>query len=395
MSYRTVTLGSIAKITSGGTPDRANASYWNGVIPWAKTAQIQNCAITANDIDEWITEKGLKESSAKMVPEGTILMAMYGQGKTRGQVAILGLDAAINQACAAIHLQAGVDRDYVYQQLRFRYESIRGLSNVGGQENLNAELIREIVFPLPGAYEQQAIARCLATWDAAIEMTEKLIKAQRGRLKAITHCTLAPKINERDFRDPIGSLRADRIFENVSRKDFASEPLLSVTQEHGVIPRNMLDPGVTMPTSAIDSFKLVEPGNFVISLRSFQGGIEHSAYRGLVSPAYTVLRAIQPIDERYFRHYFRSADFIKRLSVAVVGIRDGKQISFQDFCSIKIPFPSIEAQRIISETLDTAEQELWLLRNQVAAFKMQKHGLMQKLLIGERQLKSFEREAAE
>ncbi len=84
-------------------------AYWEGNSPWLKTAQIQNCVITASDVDEWITEEGLRKSSTKMFPKGTILMAMYGQGKTRGQVAMLGLDAAINQACAAIELNKTTD----------------------------------------------------------------------------------------------------------------------------------------------------------------------------------------------------------------------------------------------------------------------------------------------
>lgn len=103
-----------------------------------------------------------------MVPKGTILMAMYGQGKTRGQVAILDLDATINQACAAIELRKGASRDFVYQQLMFRYNSIRALSNTGSQENLSAGLIREIGFPTPPLPEQTAIADILSTWDEAI-----------------------------------------------------------------------------------------------------------------------------------------------------------------------------------------------------------------------------------
>ena len=145
----------------------------------------------------------------------------------------------------------------------------------------------------------------------------------------------------------------------------------------------MLAGRVTMPSGETTSFKLVEPGNFVISLRSFQGGLEHSNYRGLVSPAYTVLRATREIDVRFFRHYFRSADFIKRLSVAVVGIRDGKQVSFQDFCSIKIPFPPVAEQQAIAAMLDEAEREIALLQDQSSAFKKQKRGLMQKLLTGQ------------
>lgn len=183
MNTSTVALGKIAKILSGGTPDRGTPSYWGGDIPWVKTAQIQNCFINSDDVDEWITQDGLKNSAAKMVPKGTILMAMYGQGKTRGQVAILGLDATVNQACAAIELDAEVSRDYVYQQLLFRYQAIRALSNTGSQENLNAGLIREIGFPLPARVEQDYVAELLTNWDAAIEKTDQLI-ALRARQKA-------------------------------------------------------------------------------------------------------------------------------------------------------------------------------------------------------------------
>jgi type I restriction enzyme, S subunit len=383
MTTRTVTLGSIAKITSGGTPQRTTPAYWNGAIPWVKTAQIQNSIITPEYVDEWITQEGLEQSSARMVPKGTILMAMYGQGKTRGQVAILGLDAAINQACAAILLDPGADRDYVYQQLRFRYESIRALSNTGSQENLNAELIREIAFPLPGIDAQSEIAQVLGAWDTAIQKTEQLIAAKERHFAATSHLLLSSRKRLNGFSARWGLRRADEIFENTSRKGHLNEPLLSVTQERGVIPRDMLEGRVTMPSGETGAFKLVEPGNFVISLRSFQGGVEHSNYRGLVSPAYTVLREVVEIDERFFRHYFKSADFIKRLSVAVIGIRDGKQISFQDFCSIKLPFPPVDEQKAIAAFLDEVEGEISLLRKYKEALKTQKRGLMQKLLTGQ------------
>jgi type I restriction enzyme S subunit len=110
---KVVQLGDIAKVYSGGTPSRSNPKFWNGDIPWVKTGQIQNRTIYENNIDEWITEEGLKNSSTKIVPKGTLLMAMYGQGKTRGQVAILGIDAAINQACAAIQIHRVINSDFV------------------------------------------------------------------------------------------------------------------------------------------------------------------------------------------------------------------------------------------------------------------------------------------
>jgi len=93
-------LGEIAEVGSGGTPNRSNLSYWNGNIPWITTSEIDFSEITQGD--EFITALGLANSSAKKYPKNTLLMAMYGQGKTRGKIAILGIEATINQACAAI-----------------------------------------------------------------------------------------------------------------------------------------------------------------------------------------------------------------------------------------------------------------------------------------------------
>ncbi len=258
--------------------------------------------------------------------------------------------------------------------------------------SINSSQIKELPVVLPPLREQRAIVQAVSIWDAAIEKTEQLIAAKDRRFNAVRHKMLVAKRRINRFTGHWPLLRADHIFENTSRKGQTSEPLLSVTQQRGVIPRDMLDGRVTMPSGDTTSFKLVEPGDFVISLRSFQGGLEHSSYRGLVSPAYTVLQAKQEIDERFFRHYFKSADFIKRLSVAVIGIRDGKQISFQDFSSIKLPNPPIVEQRAIAEVLDHAEREIALLRDQIATLQKQKRGLMQKLLTGQWRVRTEEEE---
>lgn len=250
-------------------------------------------------------------------------------------------------------------------------------------KHFNVGAYKKLALLLPAVTEQKRIVDVLAAWDTAIQKTEQLIAAKERHLAATSHLLLTSRKRLNSFSGRWGFRRADEIFANTSRKGHINEPLLSVTQERGVIPRDMLDGRVTMPSGETGAFKLVEPGNFVISLRSFQGGLEHSNYCGLVSPAYTVLKEMVEIDERFFRHYFKSADFIKRLSVAVIGIRDGKQISFQDFCSIKLPFPAVDEQKAIAAFLDDAEGEITLLSKYTVALKTQKRGLMQKLLTGQ------------
>jgi type I restriction enzyme S subunit len=167
-------LGSIFETSSGGTPDRVKMEYWNGNIPWITTSLVAFNTIT--EADEFITEEGLRNSSAKLFPEKTILMAMYGQGKTRGQVAMLGIEAATNQACAAILPRNDIDPRFVFLNLGSRYEELRGLSNSGGQENLSQGLIQHLQFSYPkGKDEQKKIADCLTLLDDLIvAQTQKL-----------------------------------------------------------------------------------------------------------------------------------------------------------------------------------------------------------------------------
>ena len=378
-----VKLGDIAKIYSGGTPSRTKPIYWGGNIPWIKTTQIQNCVITEKDVDEWITPEGMKKSSAKMVPRGTILMAMYGQGKTRGQVAVLGIDATINQACAAIIVKDSADSNYIYQQLLYRYSSIRNLSNTGSQENLNSALIKSIAFPLPELILQKKIAALLSTWDQAIEKIEWLIAAKETQYLWFIKSLIS------DACEDWVHLRAEKIFKNISDKGYGDEELLSVTQDRGVIPRAMLEGRVMSPEGSTDSYKLIKERDFAISLRSFQGGIEYSKYRGLISPAYTVLRPKLKVVDDFYRHFLKSYLFIEKyLSIAVIGIRDGKQISNPDFMTVKIPYPPIETQKAIAIILNTARNEIDLIKKQLEAYRQQKRGLMQKLLTGQWRVKT-------
>jgi len=182
-------------------------------------------------------------------------------------------------------------------------------------------------------------------------------------------------------------LGAGEIFKSISVKGFGNEELLSATQDKGIIPRSMLEGRVTMPTNGADSYKLVEPGDFVVSLRSFQGGLEYSYYKGIVSPAYTILKPKKKIDDEFYKQYFKSHDFIGHLAIAVIGIRDGKQISYDDFCTVRIPYPSHKEQTAISEVLQAADKEIQLLKTKTEKLREQKKGLMQVLLTGKKRLK--------
>lgn len=382
VKHKRVVLGDIADISSGGTPSRTNPAYWDGNVPWVKTTQIQNCIINKQDIDEWITEEGLKKSSAKMVPQDTILLGMIGQGKTRGQVGYLNFEACTNQNAATIVCGEQCDSWYIFQYLLFNYTNIRALSNSSGQGNLNLGLVGIIPVLLPPLPEQKAIADLLSTWDEAIEKTERLIQAKEARLKGQIQKLISQRC------DTWPHIKPKKIFDTITEKNFPDEELLSVTQDRGVIPRSMLEGRVMSPDGTTASYKLIKHGDFAISLRSFQGGIEYSNYQGIISPAYTVLRPKIELNSDFYRLFFKSYIFIEKyLNLAVIGIRDGKQISIPDFLSIKIPVPPLEEQKEIAETLSVCQQEIELLKQLADKYKNQKRGLMQKMLTGEWRVK--------
>ncbi len=160
--------------------------------------------------------------------------------------------------------------------------------------------------------------------------------------------------------------RAKYLLRNVSEKGFPDEQLLSATQDKGVIPRDQLEQRVVMPVGQLQTFKLVRENDFVISLRSFQGGIEHCAHRGLVSPAYTVLRLQRDVSPRFLRHLLKASNFISELNVSVTGIRQGKNIDYSDFSESLLPIPLKREQDRIANFLDqkTAEIDTLIAKKQ-------------------------------
>ncbi|XKF15869.1 restriction endonuclease subunit S [Halomonas sp. BLK-85] len=147
-----------------------------------------------------------------------------------------------------------------------------------------------------------------------------------------------------------------RLFSNRKERALQDDKQLSATQKYGVVPQNLFmeseQQKVTLALSGISSFRHVEVGDFVISLRSFQGGIEISDHSGCVSPAYTVMKPANKVDGSYFKHLLKSYGFISILNVVSDGIRDGKTISYDQFSSVAFPVPPKEEQLLVATFLD-------------------------------------------
>ena len=270
---------------------------------------------------------------------------------------------------------------HCFKSNRIRKEMIRR-SQGKVRANIGQKDLNKIPILIPTKNEQEKIAHILSTWDMAIEKTECLIAAKEKQFDTLILCLINKRCKKWTHH------RVKDLLDNVSKRNAEDQELLSVTQDRGVIPRTMLEGRVMSPVGSTTNYKIVETGDFVISLRSFQGGIEYSRYRGAVSPAYTVLKTKKPLCDRFYRHFFKSHIFVnKYLGIAVIGIRDGKQISFPDFQSVNLPYPPLAEQKYIANTLDNAEQEISLLKQLAEKHRTQKRGLMQRLLTGKWRIK--------
>ena len=151
-------IGQCFQVAVGATPSRKEPAYWNGAIPWVSSGEVRFCHITATK--EQITEDGLLNSSTQINPVGSVLLGMIGEGKTRGQVAILDVEAANNQNCAAIWVsETEIPPEYVYCWLWSQYEQTRRGSSGNNQPALNKSIVERICLPLAPVDELKEIMR--------------------------------------------------------------------------------------------------------------------------------------------------------------------------------------------------------------------------------------------
>lgn len=197
-----------------------------------------------------------------------------------------------------------------------------------------------------------------------------------------TSVTALPRLRFPDFRHAPRwrRVRGDALFDAINDRTATNGlPLLAITQEHGAIPRDQIDYHVSVSAKSIESYKLVRRGDFIISLRSFQGGIEYSEHIGICSPAYVILRRKGDGSDGYFRHLFKSERLIQQLTRNIEGLRDGKMISYRQFSDQLISTPEPLEQQKIADCLTSLDHVIAAQARKVEALKAHKRGLMQQL----------------
>ncbi len=183
--WQQVKLGAVCDISAGGTPSTDILEYWeNGSIPWANSAEINKRDIYKTN--NFITQSGLDNSSAKIVPENSVLIALAGQGSTRGKVAVNKIPLSTNQSLAFFVPKKDVDYRFLRSVLEMRYQELRSISTGdGGRGGLNLQILKSLKIKLPPLPEQNRIVSVLETWDKSIEKLARKIEVKKQIKKAL------------------------------------------------------------------------------------------------------------------------------------------------------------------------------------------------------------------
>ena len=323
---------------------------------------------------------------------------MYGQGKTRGQVAKLGIEASTNQACAAIILKPGYDVDYYYQFLISQYENIREMANSGGQENLSGGIVKSIQVPVPPLPEQKKIAQILSTWDQAISTTEQLLANSQQQKKALMQQLLTGKKRLLDKSGvrfsgewkifKFGSLFSERV--EIGRDDL---PLLSITADDGVVYQEDTGRKNTSNEDKSKYRRICVNDIGYNTMRMWQGRSSLSNREGIVSPAYTIVTPNSKVEPLFAAYLFKFPELVHvfyRHSQGLVS--DTWNLKFSHFKKISWIIPIVEEQQKIASVLSAADQEIETLQRKLDCLKQEKKALMQQLLTGKRRVNIEQKE---
>lgn len=264
---------------------------------------------------------------------------------------------------------------------------VKGVQTETAVPHISPQQIKDFLVVLPSLPEQTAIASLLSTWDLAIEKTERLIAAKEKQKKSLMQSLLTGKQRINGFQKSWSEFHLGELFKERSERGNEVLPLISITRENGIIPRNE----DRKDTSNEDKSKYLRicPGDIGYNtMRMWQGVSALSSLEGIVSPAYTICTPKKAVDGEFMAYLFKLPRIINLFYRHSQGLTsDTWNLKYHHFQEIKVTIPEIEEQKTIAKTLKACDEEIDLLKKQADAYRRQKRGLMQRLLTGEWQVR--------
>ena len=237
--------------------------------------------------------------------------------------------------------------------------------------------------------EQQSIASYFQHLDSLIQLTTKKIESLK-QVKAASLQSMfpqegetTPRVRFKGFEGEWEKVRASNVFKTFNEKNRPDLPVLSATQDRGMVNRESIGYNIFHDKSNEATYKHILPGQFIIHLRSFQGGFAHSSIEGIASPAYTIMEFKDKTRhfDLYWKYIFVSKEFIKRLELITYGIRDGRSISFEEFSEMYFTVPSYEEQKKIASYITTLDRQITLHTQRLEKLKQIKTACLDEMFV--------------
>lgn len=345
--WETKSINDLADVIGGGTPDTTVKSYWDGGIQWFTPSEIGKNKFVDASL-RTITEDGLNNSSAKLLPPNTILLSSRA---TIGECSLSLRECATNQGFQSL-VSKKCNVDFLYYLIQTKKKDLIRKSCGSTFLEISANEVRKIQVSVPSDVEQQKIAGLLSLIDKRIATQNKIIEDLK-KLKSAIVDKLYSSTNGKTYS-------FCQLFEVVNEKNkkLAYKNVLSASQELGMIERSNINIDIKFEQESISGYKIVRKGDYVVHLRSFQGGFAFSDTTGICSPAYTILRPNDLVVYGYLSHFFTSKPFIKSLKLVTYGIRDGRSINVDEWLDMPILLPSAQEQMRILTIVNAIDAKL-------------------------------------
>lgn len=334
-------------MVGGGTPDTTVKSYWGGDIQWFTPSEIGKNKYVDFSL-RTITRDGLDNSSAKLLPLHTILLSSRA---TVGECSIASNECTTNQGFQSL-IAKQCNIDFLYYLIQTKKKDL--IRNACGSTflEISANEIRKIKVAVPVQNEQEQIAKLLSLIDERIATQNKIIEdLKKLKLAIVDKLYSSAKGETYSFR---------QLFEVVNEKNkkLIYSNVLSASQELGMIERSDINIDIKFEQNSISEYKIVRKGDYVVHLRSFQGGFAFSDRTGICSPAYTILHPNDLVAYGYLSHFFISKPFIKSLKLVTYGIRDGRSINVDEWLDMTVTLPTKREQSHILAIINAIDNKL-------------------------------------
>ena len=382
-------------VVAGATPKSDSSDYWNGSIPWITPADYSEEQHYVAGGSRFITKQGLDSCGTVLVPEGSVIVS---NRAPIGLVSIASRPLCTNQGCKAIiPVDDCVSSEYLYWYLLTQSESLNSLGRGTTFLELSTQSLSDFSFPCPSRDEQGVISEFLdvevAKIDGLVADCEREVELLQEYRKAVISEAvtkgLDPNVPMKDSgvewigRIPEGwsILYPKKLFALRKERAYPNDVQLTASQKNGIVTQNeymrLENQRVVQVITGNDILKHVEAGDFVISMRSFQGGLEYSTICGKISSAYVMLYAIDRsfICDEYYKYLFKSDEYIQALQSTSNLVRDGQALRFSNFVQVYLPVPSVAEQQRIAQYLSikTAEIDSLIEMKQQMADKLREY----------------------